>query len=158
MALQKISWPRHPFFNQLARPSRTKTDPTSQKHEYLFKSSIASSPSLLRVRRFDTPSAHPRDPGGGGFLASDGQRKERLAADAPPQAVALVYPRRCSLAGRCVTCCAIPLSPCLKNENAPLPQYIIGSKCFFLAKSNQNWIKLNFSLLAFFFSSLLTST
>ena len=68
-----------PIFRQLASPSRTKTDPTSQKHEYSLKSPIASSPSLLLTQRFEARSAHAFDPGGDGFLASAAKRKERLA-------------------------------------------------------------------------------
>ena len=60
VAPHKISWrPRFQFFNRLARPSRTKTDPTSQKHEYSLKSSIASSTSQLRARRLEAPPTRP---------------------------------------------------------------------------------------------------
>ena len=60
-ASKKIMAAASPILNQLARPRRTKTDPTSQKHEYFLKGSIASWPSLFRARRLETPSAYPRD-------------------------------------------------------------------------------------------------
>ena len=61
---------------------------------------MASSPSLLRARRFEAPSAHPRDLGSDGFLALTARRHQMKGeadggAHATTQAVAPVL----SLAG-----------------------------------------------------------
>ena len=57
--------------------------PNETKKEYSLKSSIASSPSLLHARRFEAPSAHPRDPGSDGFLGWAAKREEGLVAAHP---------------------------------------------------------------------------
>ena len=69
-----------PIFRRPRVAKSQENRPNAPKHEYSLKSSIASSPSLFRERRFEAPSANPRDPGCDGFLVWPAKRKERLAA------------------------------------------------------------------------------
>ena len=63
---------------------------------FVLNNFIASSPSLLRARRFEAPSARPRDPEGDGFQAWAEKGEAGSGAHATTQAVALVYSPRCS--------------------------------------------------------------
>ena len=108
----------------------------AKKTRYALNGSIASSPSLLCARRFGAPFAHPRDPEGDNFLSWTTKKEEAVgSAHATPQAVALVYPRRCSSAGRCVTCCVFPISHMF--ELGTLSS--ISIETFFFAKSKAIW-------------------
>ena len=106
-----------PNFQRAQSPEQHENRGIDPKHRgYTLKTLMAAPPSLFRGWHFRAPSAHPRDPESDGFLAYAAKKKVEAGdgAHATTHAVALVYSRRCLSAGRCVTCCVIPIS---SNEN-----------------------------------------
>ena len=119
VAPQKVLWrPRSHFSNQLARLSRTQTDPTSQKHEYLLKSFMVSSPSLPGAQRIEAPSVHPRYSEGGGLLAWAAERRGWWRHARDDASRRSCRSRRCSSAGCRVTCCVVPTPDIFEKQFA----------------------------------------
>ena len=134
---ENISWrPQSQFFNHVARPSRTKTGPTSQKHEYSLKGSLASSTSLLRARRFWASFAHPRDPEGDSFLAWAAKAKQRLAAARTRRHKPSLSS---TLGGVSRALCDLPCFSISHTFEEQCALSSIGNKYFFVAKYNPNW-------------------
>ena len=107
-----------PTFQPSRSPKQHENRGIDPKHEDMLKTSIAVPPALFRGCHFRALSSHPRDPESESFLASAAREKKVAGggAHATTHAVALVYSRRCLSAGRCVTCCVIPISS-NKNKN-----------------------------------------
>ena len=68
------------FFDELDRPSATRTKPSSQNAYEKLKTSIATSSSLSRAWRLRASSAYSRDAEGDSFLTCAAKKKQRLSA------------------------------------------------------------------------------